>query len=52
MADTVVDPSILLDVTLWYQNTKVGNLVYLLVKDCGHLQNPNLRPTIKQQSSN
>ena len=51
MVDHTVDSSILADISLWYKDPEVSKLVYLLLKDCGHLWNPNLRPVIKLQQS-
>ena len=47
-----VDPSILNEVSLWYQDVEVSELFYLLLKCCGHLYNLSLRPAIKLQQSN
>ena len=47
-----VDPSILNEVSLWYQDVEVSKLFYLLLKGCGHLYNLSLRPAIKLQQSN
>ena len=47
-----VDPSILNEVSHWYQDIEVSKLFYLLLKGCGHLYNLSLRPAIKLQQSN
>ena len=52
MATGGVDPSILNEVSLWYQDVEVSKLFYLLLKGCGHLYNLSLRPAIKLQQSN
>ena len=52
MATGRVDPSILNEVSRWYQDVEVSKLFYLLLKGCGHLYNLSLRPTIKLQQSN
>ena len=35
--DRRMDPSILNEVSLWYQDAEVSKLFYLLLKACGHL---------------
>ena len=52
MATGRVNPSILNEVFLWYQDVEVSKLFYLLLKGCGHLYNLSLRPAIKLQQSN
>ena len=52
MAIGGADPSILNEVSLWYQDVEVSKLFYLLLKGCGHLYNLSLRPAIKLQQSN
>ena len=34
-----MDPSILNEISLWYQDVEVSKLFYLLLKGCGHLYN-------------
>ena len=52
MATGRVDPSILNEVSHWYQDVEVSKLFYLLLKGCGHLYNFSLKPAIKLQQSN
>ena len=49
MADNEVNPSILSNISLWYQDPEVSELFYSLLRDSGRLQDPNLRPVIKLQ---
>ena len=36
MAESKVDPSILFNISLWYQNPEVSELFYSLLRDSGH----------------
>ena len=49
MVDNEVNPSILSNISLWYQDPEVSELFYSLLRDSGHPQNPNLRLVIKLQ---
>ena len=49
MADNEVNPSILSNISIWYQDPKVSEHFYSLLRDSGHLQDPNLRLVIKLQ---
>ena len=49
MADSKVNPSILSNIPLWYQNPEVSELFYSLLRDSGLPWNPNLELVIELQ---
>ena len=49
MADSEVNPSILSNIPLWYQNPEVSEFFYSLFRDSGLPQNPNLGLVIELQ---